>query len=103
MEPVSPFQQKLTCHSPYMSPAEDSTADMQNSPLVLTRGLAKQLVEELKATVEPAYVLERFGLGTGSEAWLHVEQALEPHFDVDPNLLWLWLEITASRADKTEK
>mmetsp|Transcript_88072 Transcript_88072/g.139136 ORF Transcript_88072/g.139136 Transcript_88072/m.139136 type:complete len:204 (-) Transcript_88072:88-699(-) len=66
------------------------------SPLVLTRGLARQLMSELEDAVNqhnPVKVLEDFGLGKGPEAWVQVEQAMRPHLDQDPQLRQQWIEV----------
>lgn len=66
------------------------------SPLVLTSGLARRLMQELKSVAkqkEASAVLENFGLGTGADAQMQVEEALRPHLDGDLRLRQQWLEV----------
>lgn len=66
------------------------------STLVLTRGLARRLLEELRNAAEgqkPSVVLENFGLGRGPEAKLQVEEAMRPHLDRDSHLRQQWMEV----------
>lgn len=66
------------------------------SPLVLTSGLARRLMQELQNTVQekkPSTVLEGFGLGHGPVAKMQVEQAMRPHLDRDMQLRQQWLEV----------
>lgn len=82
----------------YGSPASLSPFPLApTSPsFVLTRGLARQLMDELEAAINednPTAVLENFGLGRGPEAWVQVEQAMRPHLDQDLQLRQQWLDV----------
>lgn len=90
---AGPTQEQLEFFSP--SPSKDFFSPQASTPLALTRGLARQLLEELSQAVgeqSPTGVLEHFGLGKGPEAWVQVEQAMQPHFDQDCEFRRQWLE-----------
>jgi hypothetical protein len=89
---VGPTPEQLEFFSP--SPSKDFFSPQASTPLALTRGLARQLLEELSQVGEqsPTGVLEHFGLGKGPEAWVQVEQAMQPHFDQDCEFRRQWLE-----------
>ena len=58
---------------------------------MLTRGLARQLLEEIEAAAADEHkvgeVLERWGFGTGSEAQMRAEHALGPHMTHGPEAM----------------
>jgi len=90
IEVSSPTALRHSVVSEFNSPSSPAT------PLVLTRGLAWQLLGELKHVTDhhssSSAVIEQFGLGKGTSAWIQVEQAMQPHLDEDVRLRQQWME-----------
>eukprot|EP00927_Polykrikos_kofoidii_P005049 TRINITY_DN12006_c0_g2_i2.p1 TRINITY_DN12006_c0_g2~~TRINITY_DN12006_c0_g2_i2.p1 ORF type:complete len:736 (+),score=174.03 TRINITY_DN12006_c0_g2_i2:75-2282(+) len=72
--------------------ASDMTSSLRE--VVLTRGLVRQLLEELESDSRQDSVLERWGFGRGSAAWSRAECALRVHLNLDGKLSERWEKVS---------
>lgn len=78
-----------------VEPSRPSVAEEGSLPLeevILTRGLARQFVDEVEASTgdETAFVLAQWGFGSGLACWSRARCALQPHLDADEVLRHRW-------------